>query len=161
MKTRFLAAAAMAAATAACAMGRRPPKKTEAAPAAAAPAAATEKTPMTIQEWKGQYGGPGEPGSVVCADAGAWHRAWKQVGKEAPPLDFDRFVGVMVFVGEKPTGGWTPVFDEPFARGDDLVVRYRVPKPGGFTTQAFAQPWKARAFPRPHGRVVVEEAAPE
>ena len=115
---------------------------------------------MTIQEWKGQSGGPSEPGTIVCADAGAWGRAWKQVGKDAPPLDFGRFVGVLVFVGEKPTGGWTAFFEEPLAQGDDLVVRYRVPKPSGFTTQAFTQPWKARAFPRPKGRVIVE-AAPE
>jgi hypothetical protein len=120
-----------------------------------------EKTSMTTQEWKGQHDGPAEPGSLVCADRGAWERAWKRVGKDAPPLDFDKFVGVMVFVGEKPTGGWSPVFEEPAARGDDLVVRYRVPKPGGFTTQAFTQPWKAQAFPRPRGRVIVEEAAPE
>jgi hypothetical protein len=161
MKTSFWAAAAMTAATAACAMGRRPPKKHDAPPAAASPttAAPTEKTPMTIQEWKGQNGGPSEPGRIVCSDTGAWERAWKQVGKDAPPLDFDRFVGVLVFVGEKPTGGWTAFFEEPVVKGDDLVVRYRVPKPGGFTTQAFTQSWKARAFPRPKGRVIVEAAS--
>jgi hypothetical protein len=115
---------------------------------------------MTIQEWKGQYGGPAEAGSVVANDAGAWERAWKQVGKDAPAADFGGFVGVLVFVGEKPTGGWTPVFDAPVSRGDDLVVRYRVPRPGGFTTQAIAHPWKAALFPRPKGRVLVE-AAPE
>jgi hypothetical protein len=155
MKTNFLAAAALTAATAACAMGRRPPQKAD-----PAPQASTEKTPMTIQEWKGQHDGPAEPGGLVCADRGAWERAWKQVGKDAPALDFARFVGVMVFVGEKPTGGWSPVFEEPVAKGDDLVVRYKVPKPGGFTTQAFTQPWKARAVPRPKGRVILE-AAPE
>jgi hypothetical protein len=157
MRNKLWAAAAVtvAAATAACAMGRRPPQKAD-APAAAA---AVEKTPMTIQEWKGQYGGPGEAGSVVAADQGAWARAWKQVGRDAPTLDFEKFVGVIVFVGEKPTGGWTVVFDEPVSKGDDLVVSYHVPKPGGFTTQALAQPWKARAFPRPKGRVVVEPAA--
>ena len=116
----------------------------------------TEKTPMTIQEWKGQHGGPVEPGSAVASDQGEWERAWRRVGQDAPPLDFAKFVGVMVFVGEKPTGGWTVVFDAPVARGDDAVVRYHVPKPGGFTTQAFTQPWKAAAFSRPKGRVIVE-----
>ena len=141
-----------AAATAACAMGRRPPQKTETP-------AAVEKT-MTTLEWKGQYGGPSDPGNAVATDQGSWERAWKQVGKDAPALDFASHVAVMVFVGQKTTGGYSPVFDEPIARGDDLVVRYRVPKPSGFTTQALAQPWKARAFPRPKGRVLVE-AAPE
>jgi len=151
---RLAAVVLAAAASAACAMGRKPPQKADAPPAAAA----GEKTPMTIQEWKGQYGGPGEAGSIVAADRHAWERAWRQVGRDAPPLDFANFVGVMVFVGEKPTGGFTVVFDEPVAKGDDLVVRYHVPKPGGFTTQALAQPWKARAFPRPKGRVIVETA---
>jgi hypothetical protein len=155
MRINLLAAAA-ASALAACASGKRPPEKA-AAPAAPA-TAAVEKTPMTIQEWKGQYGGPGEAGSIVAADQHAWERAWRQVGQDAPPLDFAKFVGVMVFVGEKPTGGFTVVFDEPAAKGDDLVVRYHVPKPGGFTTQALAQPWKARAFARPKGRVIVESA---
>jgi hypothetical protein len=159
MKNKILAAAlaTAAAATAACGMGRRPSPQAQQTTATAAP---VEKTPMTIQEWKGQHGGPAEAGSIVAADQGAWQRAWKQVGQDAPALDFVKFVGVIVFVGEKPTGGWSPVFDEPVAKGDDIVVRYRVPKPTGFTTQAFTQPWKARAYPRPKGRVIVE-AAPE
>jgi hypothetical protein len=145
--TNRIWAVAMLAATAACGMGRRP-------------AAPVEKTPMTTQEWKSQRGGPAEAGTVVAADEGAWKRAWKQLGQDAPPLDFANDVGVIVFVGEKPTGGWTVVFDEPVARGDDVVVRYHIPKPGGFTTQAFTQPWKARAVKRPKGRVILE-AAPE
>jgi hypothetical protein len=120
----------------------------------------TEKKPMTIQEWKGQHDGPAEAGSLVATDQASWERAWRQVGKDAPALDFAKFAGVMVFVGSKPTGGWTVVFDEPAARGDDAVVRYHVPKPGGFTTQAFTQPWKAAAFPRPKGRLILE-ASPE
>lgn len=136
MTSRFLAAAAVAVATTACA----------------------ERVPMTIQEWKGQQGGPAEPAVVVASDRAEWARAWRLVGKDAPPLDFARLVGVMVFVGEKPTGGYAVVFDEPVARGGDVLVRYRVPEPGGFATQALARPWKARAFARPKGRVVVEAA---
>ena len=65
----------------------------------------------------------------------------------------------MVYLGEKMTGGYTVVFDEPVAQGDDLLVRYRVPKPSGFTIQAITYPWRARAFPRPKGRVIVQAAA--
>jgi hypothetical protein len=147
MSNNFRAAAVVAAAAmaAACATGRKPPM---------------EKTPMTIQEWKGQYSGPGEPGSVIASDQAAWQDAWRRIGKDAPALDFAKLVGVVVFLGEKPTGGFAVVFGEPEAKGDDLVVRYHVPKPGGFASQALAQPWAARAFARPKGRVIVE-AAPE
>ena len=63
-----------------------------------------------------------------------------------------------VFVGERPTGGFSASFDDPAVKGDDLVVRYRIKKPAptAFVTQAFAQPWKARVFPRPKGKVLVE-----
>jgi hypothetical protein len=115
---------------------------------------------MTSQEWKGQRGGPSEAGSLVAEDQAAWETAWHRVGQDAPALDFSRYAGVMVFAGEKPTGGYVVVFDELVVRGDDVVVRYRVPKPGGFTTQEFTRPWKALALPRPKGRVIVE-AAPE
>jgi len=142
-----------AAVTAACVLGCRAPRKAD------VPPAAVEKTPMTIQEWKGQNADDDEPAALVAADQGAWARAWKRIGRDAPPADFEKFVGVVVFVGLKPTGGYTVVFDEPVAKGDDVLVRYHVPKPGGFTTQALARPWKARLFPRPKGRVIVEAAA--
>ncbi|MFI5363152.1 MAG: protease complex subunit PrcB family protein [Elusimicrobiota bacterium] len=144
MRIRTIAAA-LTAATFACAPARRP---------------ARENATMTTLEWKGQQGGPGEPGSVVASDRAAWEDAWRRVGADAPALDFAAYVGVMVFLGQKPTGGYSVVFDEPVARGDDLVVRYRAPKPGGFAAQVLTRPWKARAFARPKGSVIVEAAAP-
>ncbi len=140
----WTAAALLCAATAACA-ARKP---------AASKTAETKMT--TTMEWKSQNGGPMEAGAEVAADQAAWERVWMRLGQDAPALDFKRFVGVVVFVGEKPTGGYTAVFDEPAVKGDDLIVRYRVPKPSGFTTQAFTRAWKARAFPRPKGRLILE-----
>jgi hypothetical protein len=138
------AAVLILAATAASAMGRRPP---------------TEKTAMISQEWKGQSGGPAQAGSEVSSDAESWRRLWSRLGSDAPPLDFSKFVAVAAYVGEKPTGGYSPAFDEPAAKGDDLIVRYRVPKPAGFSSQAFTKAWKVRVFPRPKGRVLVEAAS--
>jgi hypothetical protein len=143
------AAVLIAAATAASAMGRRPPQKSD---AKAAPAGES----MTIQEWKGQMGGPAVRGHQIVYDEPSWKGAWRELGKDAPPLDFAKFAAVVVYVGERPTGGFTAVFEEPQPQGDDLLVRYRIPKPTGFTTQAFTQPWKVRAVPRPKGRVIVE-----
>ena len=122
--------------------------------AASAHAKKAEK-PM---EWKGQYGGPIDPGTEVAADAGAWTRLWLMVGQDAPELDFKKYFAVAVFAGEKPTGGYTVEFVEPVAKGDDMTVRYRVNPPTGFSTQAIAQPWKVRAFPRVKGKVFVEPA---
>lgn len=112
-------------------------------------------------EWKGQYGGPIDPGTMVAADEGAWTRLWLMVGQDAPPLDFKKYFAVAVFPGERPTGGWTVEFLDPVPKGPDVVVRYRVKEPAGFATQAIAQPWKIRAFPRVRGQVFVEAAPAE
>lgn len=109
-------------------------------------------------EWKGQYGGPIDPGTEVAADASAWARLWLQLGQDAPPLDFTKYFAVAVFAGERPTGGFTVEFFDPAPKGKDVVVRYRVNAPAGFATQAIAQPWKVRAFERVKGKVFVEAA---
>ncbi len=44
-------------------------------------AAKTEK----LMDWKGQYGGPAEPGAEIVSDAEAWKRLWLKIGQE-PPL---------------------------------------------------------------------------
>jgi len=131
-----------------------------AAACAAPPREPREEGAMQTLEWKGQAGGPVEPGAEVAVDAGSWNALWRRLGQPPPPLDMGKYVGVAVYAGQRPTGGWTISFSEPLSRGDDIVVRYRVVKPAGFVTQAFTQPWKVRAFPRPKGRAAVE-AAPE
>ncbi len=153
------AAALLLAATAACAApgtgraGRTPRRSGK---KAAAKPAATEAKTMSVLEWKGQYGGAPETGREVVTDAAGWERLWRGLGKPAPALDFSAYAAAAVFAGQKPTGGFTVRFDEPEPRGDDLLVRARVVAPTGFVTQAFAQPWAVRAFPRPKGRLIVE-----
>ena len=112
-------------------------------------------------EWRGQYGGPIDPGTEVAADANAWMRLWLQVGQDAPKLDFKKYFAVAVFAGERPTGGYTVEFLEPLIKGSDVTVRYRVNAPTGFSTQAIAQPWRIRAFARVPGKVYVVQAPPE
>lgn len=119
--------------------------------------AAQAKKAEKPMEWKGQYGGPIDPGTEVAADESAWTRLWLTLGQDAPALDFKKYFAVAVFAGERPTGGWAIEFLEPEAKGPDLTVRYRVNAPTGFSTQAIAQPWKVRAFPRVKGKVFVSE----
>ncbi|MDX6768171.1 MAG: protease complex subunit PrcB family protein [Elusimicrobiota bacterium] len=136
---------------------KKPAPKAE-AKAAAAPAA-KEKKPM---EWKGQYGGPGEAGHRLITDARGWEALWRVLGKDAPSLDFKTHAAVAVFIGEKPTGGWTATFEEPKVKDGDTLITYTVLSPKGFTTQAFTQPYIVRALPKPaKGRIVVIEAKEE
>jgi hypothetical protein len=122
---------------------------------------AQAKTAEKPMEWKGQQGGPIAPGTAVAADANAWIRLWLQVGQDPPALDFKKNFAVAVFAGERPTGGWTIEFLEPMTKGPDVIVKYRIKKPTGFTTQAITQPWKVRGFPRVRGKVFVVNADAE
>ena len=105
--------------------------------------------------WKGARDGPAEPGTAVGTDAASWNRAWRVMGKEPPELDLAKFVGVAVYAGTRPTGGWR-IRITGASRGDDLVVRWKVLRPAGFVTQALTAPWAVQAFARPKGRVLVE-----
>ncbi len=110
-----------------------------------------------LLEWKGQYGGSIDAEQRVVVDANGWTRLWLSLRQGgAPPLDFTKYFAVAVMIGERPTGGYTVEFLDPVPKGMDVTVRYRVLTPTGFTTQAFTQPWKVRAFPRVKGKVHVE-----
>lgn len=131
------------------------PKKEE-----AAPSAPKKETPK--MEWKGQYGGMPESGHRLITDRKGWDALWRVLGKDAPALDFAAHNAVAVFLGEKPTGGWTASFEEPREKDGDTLVTYRVNAPKGFVTQAFTQPYVIRVFPKPaSGKMLVMEAKPE
>ncbi|HAZ07289.1 MAG TPA: hypothetical protein DCZ01_01935 [Elusimicrobia bacterium] len=149
MKFRFLTLALLTTAAAASAAEKTAAAKPD-----------TENKTMTSQEWKGQYGGPLEPGHMVAADVTSWKALAAKVGLDASAPDFTKSVAVAVFVGERMRGGFTAAFEESVMRGDDLLVRYRIKIPSGFTTQALAQPWKVKVFARPKGKVIVEAIAP-
>ena len=107
-------------------------------------------------EWKNQANGPAQPGHLLVSGDAVWASVWKRLGQPPPPLDFKTNVAIAVFVGERSTGGWTVEWSSE-AKGDDLIVRIRLKKPTGFVTQAFTRPWAVKAFPRPKGRVIVED----
>ena len=123
--------------------------------------AAKKEKPM---EWKGSYGGSIDAEERVVTEPDGWTRLWLMLGQDAPPLDFTKYYAVAIMAGEKPTGGYGIDFLEPVKKGADVTVRYTIKTPTGFTTQAVAQPWKVRAFPRVKGKVLVapvKEAPPK
>lgn len=120
-------------------------------------AAAPAPRKGATMDWKQQSGGPAEPAQLVIADAKAWAELWKKLGAPAPALDFKTHAAVAVLLGERPTGGWGIELLEK-VDGDDLVVRWTVVEPRGFVTQAFTNPWRVKAYPRPKGKLRLEPA---
>lgn len=136
--------------------GCRSTPEEKAAPApASAPAAAPAPQgfvpgPTEIKmEWKGSSSGISSPYSEVVADPAAWQALWKKAfGKDAPETDFNGRYAVAVFLGAKPTGGYSVDFFAPISKDGKTQVPYRVNRPGkgSFVTQAFTSPWAIRLF---------------
>jgi len=97
-----------------------------------------EKNPM---EWTGSFSPFENPEHVVVKTDAEWSALWKKIGKPAPAADFKRYFAVAVFMGTKPTGGYSLVW-EP-APG---VIRYRVKKPSGMAIEALTQPYAIKLF---------------
>ena len=136
----------------------------QAAPKAPAKAAAVkaEKPQEKVMEWKSQHGGPRTPSHQLISDVKGWEALWRGLGKAAPALDFKTHSAVVVFLGERPTGGWSANFREPKIKDGDVMLVYTIDAPKGFVTQAFTAPYLVRAFPKPaKGKLVVMETQSE
>jgi hypothetical protein len=112
-----------------------------------------------VLEWRGQYGGESVPAAEVITNAAQWARLWRRLDKPVPPVDFTVNCAVVAFAGRRPTGGFLIEFLEPRPEGDGLLIRWRVrrPAPDAYVTQALAQPWRVKLFPRPRGVVKAEQ----
>ena len=129
------------------------------APGQVPPSAKVEGgTPETL-EWRNQYRGDSDVGAEVVMNAIHWNRLWRGLEQSAPDLDFSKYCAVAAHAGTCPTGGFTLEFFDPVSQGDDLLIRWRVrpPSPHSYTTQAITHPWKVKAFPRPKGKVKLEQ----
>lgn len=131
------------------AMARRPrDEKKEAPMEDAARLSAVDASPA---DWRGGFCSAASPSAEVVREAPAWERLWKRsLGRDAPPVDFTRFFAAAVFLGTRNTGGYSVEFVEPTLEDGKVVIGYRVrsPGPGGFSIQAFTQPYSIRLYRR-------------
>jgi len=121
-----------------------------------------EKT--VAMEWEGQYSNQEQSlVQIVTNERGSrnslgWKDLWKKVSpSEAPDIDFDKYVIACVFLGRRPTGGYSIEFGKPYIKDNRMVVPYREHKPTGFVTQALSYPYRMKVFERSPGREVVLE----
>lgn len=83
-----------------------------------------------------------------------WDNVWRMIGGErapAPDITFDTRAVVVVFQGQKPTGGYSISIAEIRRRGPELTVRVNEHAPArtDITTQALTSPFVAVSIPRP------------
>lgn len=106
---------------------------------------------------------------VVARDESAWSELWSEHGRNQlpPPLlpevDFDESLVVAVFLGSRPSGGYSVRIEEVVERGDGFVVRAveTRPAPDVMTTAALTAPFHAVSVPRRAGSATLELSIPE
>lgn len=120
------------------------------------PAAQQEKANEKPFSLSGQRSSILKPRQVVVRDAKAFAALWKEHTTRAtmpvslPKVDFKKFDVVAVFMGSKPTGGYSVEIGD--VRRDKkeatIPVTLHKPGPGSIVTQAFTYPFAMRAVPK-------------
>jgi PrcB C-terminal len=89
-----------------------------------------------------------------------WEKLWRlHAGERArPAVDFGREMVVAVFLGSRPTAGFSIEIVDAREEGDALVVQYRETRPpaGGIVAQVLTSPYHIVAMPR-HAAVKFEK----
>lgn len=106
-------------------------------------------------EWTGFSSAIKEPLALAIRNQREWEHFWArhtalQTPRPAtPPVDFEKFMVVAVFAGERPTGGYF-IRIESVEMGDITTVFYweGMPLQSGFSTQALTQPYHIKVIPR-------------
>jgi hypothetical protein len=90
-----------------------------------------------------------------------WAPLWKKhnYDKPAPPVDFSKEMVVAVFMGSRPTAGFTVEIVSASARDGKLMVTYRevLPGPGSISAQVLTAPYHIAAVAKSNLPVVFEK----
>jgi VWFA-related protein len=107
---------------------------------------------------RGLHSAVDEYREVVARNEAEWQALWKSlpVGEQASPrVTFENTMVVAVFLGSRPTSGYSVEFTGVALDGDTLVVEYaeREPAPGTMTAQVMTSPFAVAGVPRHEGPV--------
>lgn len=125
-----------------------------ATPSAAAPAPAA---PRVVPVARGPRGGSDSYREVVARNEADWTALWTSLAlnRPQPKVVFDNTMIVGVFVGSKPTAGYSVEILGVKTEGDTLVVEYveRAPAPGVSVAQVVTTPYAVAGVPMHAGPV--------
>jgi hypothetical protein len=102
-----------------------------------------------------------EPRQVVVRTAADWQTLWMaHDSSAAPSVDFSRAIVVGVFLGSRPTAGFSVRITAVSAKDGSAVVQYVEgrPRPGGMTAQVLTSPFHLVTVPRTIETVVFKQA---
>jgi hypothetical protein len=111
---------------------------------------------------KGAQSNIDSPRQAVARTPAEWHALWRahDGGRPVPAVDFSREMAVAVFMGSRPTGGYSVEIASASQRDGTLVVSYRELSPprDAVTAQVLTAPFHIVAVPASAGEVKFEKA---
>ena len=94
---------------------------------------------------RGSSSGIAEAAQIVVRSNAEWAKLWKSHGaaQPVPAIDFARQMVAGVFLGTRPTGGYSVEIVGARREGPALVLEYveRTPPPDAVLTQALTEPF--------------------
>jgi hypothetical protein len=110
---------------------------------------------------KGPHSAIETPRQAVVRSEAEWKTLWQAHtgGQPAPAVDFTRDMVVGVFMGTRPTGGFSVEIVGTRQDQGSLVVEYRETRPGrgAITAQVLTAPFHLVTIPRFAGDVTFQE----
>ena len=101
---------------------------------------------------------------VALRDSGEWASLWRQhaPNRAQPAVDFSREMVVGVYLGARPTAGFSVEVTGYREAGDGVVVLYREAAPSRdlITAQVLTAPYHLVAIPQHTGAVAFEKLKP-
>lgn len=110
---------------------------------------------------KGAQSDIDSPRQTVARTAAEWTALWKaHDAKPAPVVNFDREIVVALFMGSRPTAGYSVAIVAVTEHDGALVVTYKetAPPPGAITAQILTFPYHIVALPKHTGPVTFQAA---
>lgn len=110
--------------------------------------------------WQGGQCGMSKPAVRTISSDADWSALWREAFRqEAPKVDFGKYFAVAVFLGARPTGGFSVEFPPPLRDEGVIVIPYRVLAPGksSFVIQAFTSPYGIQLYRRIDEPVSIRE----
>jgi PrcB C-terminal len=118
--------------------------------------------PQTVEA--AQMSGIDRPAQRVVRIQPEWEVLWREharAGRPAPPVDFSSRMVLAVFLGSRPTGGYSVAIIGTRLDGDTLVVEWteRAPNPRDITAQVLTSPAHLVEVPKHAGVIRFEQVS--
>jgi hypothetical protein len=110
---------------------------------------------------RGQQSNIDAPLQVVVRTEAEWTKLWQQHAPDRPrpAIDFSKEMVVGVFLGSRPTGGFSVAIVSATPKDGTVIVSYKEsrPRPGVMTAQVLTFPFHIVAVPKTAGEVRFEK----